>query len=120
MNSAPKGVLDYTNRSLKETMELINSAEFHLGISSGLSWIAWALNTPVVMVSSFSKPFCEFQSGITRIYNDTPTSGYFNIYPLDASDWNWYPFKKIKSMEDWYEIENITPEQVINGIKQLL
>jgi autotransporter strand-loop-strand O-heptosyltransferase len=120
MNVAPKGVLDYTNKPLNEIIPLIQHAQFHIGISSGLSWIAWAVNTPVVMVSSFTKPYCEFQSGITRIYNDTPTSGYFNTHKLDPSNWNWYPFKEVKSMEDWYEIENITPEQVINGIKQLL
>ena len=120
MNVAPKGVLDYTNKPLNEIIPLIQHAHLHIGISSGLSWIAWAVNTPVVMVSSFTKPYCEFQSGITRIYNDTPTSGYFNTHKLDPSNWNWYPFKEIKSMEDWYEIENITPEQVIEGIKQQL
>lgn len=119
MNESPEGVLDYTNKSLNEVASLINHADFHIGISSGLSWLAWALNTHVIMISSFSKPWCEFQSNCTRIYNDTPTSGYFNTHRLNPSDWNWYPFKKIKSMEDWYEIETITPEQVINEIKQL-
>jgi len=120
MNEAPKGVLDYTNKSLNEVFTLIQHADFHLGISSGLSWVSWALGTHVVMVSSFSKPWCEFQSNCTRIYNDTPTSGYFNTHKLNPSNWNWYPFKEIESMKDWYEIENITPEQVISEIKQLL
>jgi len=120
MNKAPERVLDYTNKPLNEIIPLINHAKFHLGLSSGLSWLAWALNTPVVMISSFTKPYCEFQSDIVRIYNDTPTSGYFNTHKLDPSNWNWYPFKEIKSMEDWYEIETITPEQVINEIKQIL
>ena len=120
MNEAPKGVLDYTNKSLDEVSTLIQHADFHIGISSGLSWLAWALNTPVVMVSSFTKPYCEFQSNCVRIYSESPTSGYFNTHRLDASNWNWYPFKEIKSMEDWYEVETIIPKQVINGIKQLL
>lgn len=120
MNYAPHNVIDKSSASLEEVTSIISQAEFHLGISSGLSWLAWAVDTPVVLVSSFTKPYCEFQSNCIRIYNDTPTSGYFNNYKIDASDWNWYPYKKIESIEDWYEIENITPEQVINGIKQLL
>lgn len=120
MNESPTGVIDYTNKSLDEILSIIKNAHFHLGVSSGLPWLAWALNTPVLMVSSFTRPWFEFQSNCTRIYNDTPTSGYFNTHKLDPSNWNWYPFKEIKSIEDWYKIETITPEQVINGIKQLL
>ncbi len=120
INHSPTNVIDKTQLPLSKIMPLINKAEFHLGISSGLSWVAWALNTPVVMVSSFTKPWCEFQNNCTRIYNETPTSGYFNTHKLDASNWNWYPFKKMSTLEDWYEVETITPEQVINKIKQIL
>mgnify|MGYP005999273429 FL=1 len=104
----------------EEILSIIKGAQFHIGISSGLSWAAWALNVPVVLVSSFTQPHLEFQSNCIRIYNDTPTSGYWHTHRLDPSNWNWYPFKEVKSMEDWYEIETITPEQVINNIKQLL
>jgi autotransporter strand-loop-strand O-heptosyltransferase len=120
MNTSPECDYHFHNKSLDEVMSVINGAEFHIGIGSGLSWIAWALKIPTILISSFSRPWCEFQTNCSRIYVDSPTSGYFNTYKMDPSNWNWYPFKEIKSMEDWYEIENITPEQVINGIKQLL
>jgi len=120
MNVMPLNVVNKTGCSFEEAISLMSNADLHIGLSSGLSWIAWALNTHVVMISSFSKPYCEFQSNCTRIYNDTPTSGYFNTYKLDPSNWNWYPFKKMNTLEDWYEIETITPEQVINEIKQIL
>jgi autotransporter strand-loop-strand O-heptosyltransferase len=110
----------YIDGPLSQAFSLISNAEFHVGISSGLSWVAWGVGTPVVLVSSFTKPYLEFTTNCVRIYNDTPTSGYWNTHKFDPSNWNWYPFKEIKSMEDWYEIETITPEQVINGIKQLL
>tara|TARA_R110000803_G_scaffold107949_1_gene176113 strand:+ start:1154 stop:2254 length:1101 start_codon:yes stop_codon:yes gene_type:complete len=120
MNHAPNNVINKTTSSLDGVISIIDKADFHLGISSGLSWVAWALNTPVVLISSFTKPYCEFTTNCTRIYNDTPTSGYFNTHKLDPSDWNWYPFKEINNMEEWYEVENITPEQVINQIKTIL
>tara|TARA_R110000851_G_scaffold314791_1_gene476978 strand:- start:1449 stop:3773 length:2325 start_codon:yes stop_codon:yes gene_type:complete len=120
MNIAPKNIINKSNLKLSDVTSVINKAEFHIGISSGLSWLAWAVNTPVVLVSSFTKPYCEFTTNCIRIYNDTPTSGYFNTHRLDPLDWNWYPFKDLKNMEDWYEVENITPEQVINKIKTII
>ena len=120
INTSPECDYHFHGKSIGEIMSIINEAEFHIGIGSGLAWVSWALNTHTVLISSFSKPWCEFKSNCTRIYNDTPESGYFNTYKLDISDWNWYPFQKIESMEDWHQIENITPNQVINGIKNLI
>ena len=120
INCSPQCDYHFHNKSLDKVMSIINGAEFHIGIGSGLSWISWALNTPTVLISSFSKPWCEFQTNCTRIYNETPTSGYFNTHRLDASDWNWYPFQKIKSMEDWFKIETITPDLVIEEIDRIL
>ena len=120
INTSPECDYHFHEKSIGEIMSIINEAEFHIGIGSGLAWVSWALNTHTVLISSFSKPWCEFKSNCTRIYNDTPESGYFNTYKLDISDWNWYPFQKIESMEDWHQIENITPNQVINGIKNLI
>ncbi len=117
MNTSPQADYHFHETTLENVMSVIRGAEFHIGVGSGLSWVAWALGTPVVLVSSFSKPFCEFTSNCTRIYNESPTSGYFNTHKLDPSDWNWHPYRKINSMEDWYEIETITPEQVIEAIK---
>lgn len=120
MNEVLQCDYEFYNKPLEEILPIIKGAQFHIGISSGLSWVAWALNVPVVLISSFTQPHLEFQSNCTRIYNDAPTSGYWHTHRLDPSNWNWYPFKEIQSMEDWYKIETITPEQVINNIKQLL
>ena len=122
MNSMPNNVIDKTGCSLEEASSLIKGAKFHLGISSGLSWLAWALGSHVVMISSFSKPFCEFTKKITRIYTDTPYSGYFNDpdYKLDASNWHWNPYLEMSTLEEWHDFETITPKQVIKEINKLL
>jgi autotransporter strand-loop-strand O-heptosyltransferase len=118
MNTSP-GSVDYSfiGKPFDEVLSIIKGAEFHIGLSSGLSWVAWALDIPIVLISSFTKPYLEPTLNCTRIYNESPTSGYYNSNTFDPSDWNWYPYKKINSMEDWYEIETITPEQVIEAIK---
>ena len=38
----------------------IKHADFFVGLSSGLSWLAWASGTPVVMISGFTHPTNEF------------------------------------------------------------
>jgi hypothetical protein len=37
-------------------------AEFFIGLSSGLSWLAWAAGRPVVMISGFTHPTNEFET----------------------------------------------------------
>lgn len=122
MNATPKNTINKTGCSFDEAASLIKGANFHLGISSGLSWLSWALGTHVVMVSSFSNPLCEFKSGCTRIYNDTELSGYYNnpSFKFDPGNWHWNPFLDISTPEEWHDFEPITPEQVINEIKQIL
>lgn len=57
----------------------INYAEFHLGVSSGLSWLAWGLGKHVVMISDVTPNWHEFNSGITRINaNDLISVNYSN------------------------------------------
>lgn len=119
MNTSPECDYHFHNKSLEEVMAVINGSSLHMGLGSGLSWMAWALNTPVMLISSFSKPYCEFQE-CTRIYVDSPTSGYFNTHQMDSSDWNWHPFREINSMEDWYKAENITPDLVIQEMDRIL
>ena len=42
-------------------------AEFHLGVSSGLSWLAWALGKHCVMISDVTPKWHEFQSDVSRV-----------------------------------------------------
>jgi autotransporter strand-loop-strand O-heptosyltransferase len=119
MNSSPECDYHFHKKPLDEVMSIISGAEFHIGLGSGLSWLAWALNTSVVLISSFSKPWCEFQTNCCRIYKETPTSGYFNTHKMSRSDWNWHPFQKIESMQDWNNIETISPNLVIEGVERV-
>jgi autotransporter strand-loop-strand O-heptosyltransferase len=59
------------NFSLSDRIEDLKYAEFFIGVSSGLSWISWAVGTYVVMISDVTPSFHEFQSNITRIGGET-------------------------------------------------
>jgi autotransporter strand-loop-strand O-heptosyltransferase len=60
-NHIPHGVEDQTgDRPLAERVRWLKHAEFFVGLSSGLAWLAWAAGTPVVMISGFTHPTNEF------------------------------------------------------------
>ncbi|ORU00296.1 glycosyltransferase [Anaerovibrio sp. JC8] len=60
-NTIPYGCEDFTgNRTLQERVDLISGADFFIGLPSGLSWLAWGCNVPVVMIVGFSLPGTEF------------------------------------------------------------
>jgi autotransporter strand-loop-strand O-heptosyltransferase len=60
-NHMPAGAENQTgDRPLLERARWIKHADFFIGLSSGLSWLAWAVGTPVVMISGFTHPINEF------------------------------------------------------------
>ena len=116
-NQEIKGVIDETgNKPLQDRMRLIHNADFHIGTGSGLSWLAWAVGTPTILISSFSKPYTEFQNNIIRLYNDNELSGYYNTGTFDKSNWNWNPIKETNTMNAWHSMETISPIQVKEAI----
>lgn len=68
-NYIPHGTRDETgDRPLMERAYWIRHAAFFIGLSSGLSWLAWAVGTPVVMISGFTHPSNEFHTPY-RVFN---------------------------------------------------
>jgi autotransporter strand-loop-strand O-heptosyltransferase len=62
-NHIPNGAEDETGeRTLQERARWLKHADFFVGLSSGLSWLAWAAGTPVVMISGFTHPTNEFDT----------------------------------------------------------
>jgi len=78
-----------------ETFALINGAEVFYGISSGLSWLAWCTETPVVMISGFTPEECEFMDDKTlRIINKDVCNSCWAWDHFNRGDWNWCPTGK--------------------------
>ncbi|QCE33406.1 autotransporter strand-loop-strand O-heptosyltransferase [Acetobacteraceae bacterium] len=60
-NHIPHGAEDETgNRPLAERARWIKYADFFIGLSSGLSWLAWTVNAKIIMISGFTHPRNEF------------------------------------------------------------
>ena len=118
-NTSPKNVIGRHERTLDQTIATLNRAEFFIGLGSGLSWLAWALNKYVIMISGFSNPNSEFSSKCFRIHNDTVCNSCYNRHKFDPSDWIWCPDHK--NTDRMFECtKNIEPVKVYDAIEEVI
>jgi autotransporter strand-loop-strand O-heptosyltransferase len=107
--------------SIENTMNVIHHSEFFIGLSSGLSWLSWAIGKHVVMISNFTEANHEFTTNCTRITNPNVCNSCWNNpnFKFDKGDWYWCPVHKGTSRQ--FECHtSITSEMVINKIQHLL
>ncbi|NIF20561.1 autotransporter strand-loop-strand O-heptosyltransferase [Candidatus Pantoea multigeneris] len=119
-NHIPHGAEDETgNRPLSERLRWLMHAEFFVGLSSGLSWLAWTAGTPVVMISGFSNPATEFATPY-RVTNTHVCNSCWNDtrYQFDRKDFFWCPRHKGTS-EQFSCSKFISVEQVLGVMAPL-
>lgn len=114
----PEGAEDFTgDLPLMERANMLYHAEFFIGLSSGLAWLANAVDCPVVMICGFSQDWHEFYTPY-RVANRLVCNGCINDLRVD--------FKKTKCPHHGgtaRELEcqkRIAPLQVIKAIERLL
>jgi len=119
-NHIPYGAEDFTgDKPLAERARYMKHADFFVGLSSGLSWLAWASNTPVVMISGFTLPDNEFATPY-RIINYHTCNGCWNdpAHKFDHKDFLWCP--RHKDTPRQFECTRfITAEHVKNVLKTI-
>jgi autotransporter strand-loop-strand O-heptosyltransferase len=101
--------------SIEYTMQVIAGAEFQISLSSGLSWLAFAIGTHVVLISNFTASDYEFTTKCTRIVNTKVCHDCWSEHKLDASQWNWCPRN-----QNFICHTSITAEMVIAQMQKLL
>jgi autotransporter strand-loop-strand O-heptosyltransferase len=95
-NPIPNGAEDETgDRPLRDRARWLRHADFFIGLSSGLSWLAWAVGTPVVLISGFSHPTNEFSTPY-RVINYHTCNSCWNdpAHRFDHKDFLWCPRQK--------------------------
>lgn len=118
-NRHPSGVIKINNKSLEEIGSILKGSRGFVGIGSGLSWYAWALNVPTILISGFSQPFQEMKSDIIRVINKDVCHGCFAKHLFDRGDWNWCP--EHKGTQRQFECsKTITFDMVKPHIEKLL
>jgi len=111
-----ENIIDATgDHPIEDIINILHHSELYIGVSSGLAWLSWAIQKPVVMISGFSADWTEFTTNIQRIINKNVCNSCFNNYKLDAGDWDWCPVHK-NTPRQFECTKKIHPETVIKGI----
>lgn len=111
-----KNVIIPENKDISESINYLVNCEFFIGLSSGISWLAWALGKKVALISGFTAPWYEFKC--LRIHNGNCCNSCWNDinYRFDPGDWNWCP--RLKNTPGQFECSKIiTAENVIDLLK---
>jgi autotransporter strand-loop-strand O-heptosyltransferase len=119
-NHIPNGAEDQTgDRPLAERARWLKHAEFFVGLSSGLSWLAWAAGIPVVLISGFTHPTNEFDTPFRVINYHACNSCWNDVRErFDHKDFLWCP--RHKDTPRQFECTRlITAEQVKAVIKAI-
>jgi autotransporter strand-loop-strand O-heptosyltransferase len=119
-NHIPHGAEDQTgDRSLLERARWIKHAEFFVGLSSGLSWLAWAIGVPVVLISGFTHPTNEFHTPY-RVINYHACNSCWNDVRVrfDHHDFLWCP-RHANTSRQFECTRLITAEAVKQAIRRI-
>ena len=115
----PDGAEDFTgNRPLLERTNMLSHAEFFIGLSSGLSWLADAAGCPVVMICGFSQDWFEFYTPY-RVANRKVCNGCLNDVRTVFFSECICPFHE-KTPRELECQKKISPRMVINAIERLI
>lgn len=120
-NTIPYGSEDFTGAlPLQERIDLIYHADFFVGLSSGLSWLAWGVGKPIVMISGFTLPQNEFYTPY-RAINYHVCNGCWNDSRIEFvhTEFDWCP--RLKNTDSQFECTRfITAECVKQLIDKLM
>ena len=110
------GVIHNNSKDWNEIMNILFHAEFFVGLSSGLSWMNWALGKKTVMIAGFSEDNHEFSYNLTRVSNNVCIRCWNDpVLTFDAGDWDWCPVYKGTERQHICQ-KSITPLQVFNSL----
>jgi len=120
INRIPWGTEDFTgDHPIQERINIIKDCDFFIGLSSGLSWLAWCCKVPVILISGFTHPLTEFQTPY-RVFNPKGCNSCWNdpSVQFDHKNFMWCP-RHEKDARAYECTKGITGKQVIDMIKMI-
>ncbi len=76
----PREAEDFSGKyDLLDRVNQLAYADFFIGVSSSLSWLAWSVDIPVVLISGLTARWYEFDTPY-RVYNPLVCHGCFNEF----------------------------------------
>jgi autotransporter strand-loop-strand O-heptosyltransferase len=114
-----KGVDQLIDASIENTMHVIWHSEFMIGLSSGLSWLNWAMGKKTVMIANFTNKDYEFKTNCIRLVNEAVCHDCWSTEKFNMGDYHWYPRGKGTPRE--FECQrSISAESVIEKLKTFI
>ena len=108
--------------SLENVMNYLHHANMYIGLSSGISWLNWAIDKKGIMISNFTEEGHEFQSNCIRITNKNVCNSCWGnpLFRFNKGDWNWCP--ENENTPKHFEChKSITADKVLGALsKELL
>jgi len=119
-NYLPQSSVKKIGLNFDDVINHIQHSEFFVGVSSGLSWLAYSLGKKVVMISGVTTEDNEFTENCIRIINKSVCNSCFNKpekYKFNGGDWLWCPINK-NTNKQFECSKSITPDYVIEEIEK--
>jgi autotransporter strand-loop-strand O-heptosyltransferase len=87
------GVIYPDEKDLDSVINYLYHSEFYIGLSSGISWLSWAVGKKVYMISNFTESNHEFETNCVRINNTKVCNSCWNnpVFKFNKGDWWWCP-----------------------------
>ncbi|MBE6377955.1 MAG: autotransporter strand-loop-strand O-heptosyltransferase [Lentisphaerae bacterium] len=116
----PEGAEDFTGAlPLQQRIDLLKDADFYIGLSSGLSWLAWGCKVPVIMISGFTNPINEYKTPY-RVINYNACNSCWNEFK-DFNLTDFWHCPRLAGTDRRYECTAmITADQVIDMIDKVI
>jgi len=112
-------VIDHSGKfPIENRINELKHCEFFITVSTGLAWIAWALNKKVVMISGVTEPSNEFKEDNIRIFNNKVCNGCWHKNNINLSEKDWCPNHK-NTKRQFECTTSITSNMVIEKINKL-
>jgi autotransporter strand-loop-strand O-heptosyltransferase len=121
INKLPKGVIKSQGKSLDERINELVHCEFFIGLGSGLSWLAWAVNKWVIMIHGMTEPWFEFQHKCVHVHNSEVCNGCWHRDETLNLKGDWSVCPDHKGTEREFECsKEIDPPMVFSAIDKVI
>ena len=113
-----KGIIKHPAGGLPEVLKVMQESEFFIGLTSGLSWLAWSAGLPTIIISGFTDTYVEPIDNVYRIINRGVCHNCWEKHNFDRGDFYYCPSHK--GTDKAYECtKSIQAYEVIQKIKFL-
>lgn len=89
-----KGIIQHPPGDLFDVLKVMQESEFFIGLSSGLSWLAWSAGLPTILISGVTDTYVEPLDNVYRIINKKVCHNCWEKYYFERDEWYFCPLHK--------------------------